>query len=870
MITAAPTRPVTGSAWPRRGALRRLSAATLLGLALLLPATVQGAAADLSMEVRPLLGGNVRLGAWAAVEVELANDGPAIVGELRLAGDRQGRSSYGMEVDLPTGSRKTYVLYAQPAIFRSKIDVALVVAGATLATASAPITVNDPYAAVIGVVAERPQGIVPDLVAASGSLRGNRPSVVTLGPADLPGRVEAWGGVDRLVWQDVDASQLSGRQADALAAWVAAGGRLVVLGGTTGTSTLGAFPEELLPFRPATTVDVALGDLDAFFGGPAGDAETMIPALTGPLERGNALVTSGGRVVAAQASYGQGSVALIGFDPGHAELAGGAPIQSLWRRILPASTGPVVNPLARPDDGQLVSALGNIPAASLPPLGPLLFLLVTYIVVVGPLNYLLLRRLDRREWAWLTMPAIVLVFAAGSYGLGTLLRGGDVIVNEVGVVRAATGTDRGLAQVYVGVFSPSRQRYDVRVGGGALLSNPVSIQQEGGTQQPLDVLFGEETSRLRGYQVGFGALRGFRAEAPVQVPRISSDLRFVEGRLVGTVTNHASDGLEAVAIVFGDAVAVLGDVGPGATVQVELRVSSQGMFGLPLSERLYGASFTGSFDPESERTRFTRRGVIDALTLTEFGGPSRLAAEGPVLLAWRSAPVLDVELSGQPARTMGQTLYLASLPARIDGPTSFSPSLIRRSVLASDAIEATDQGAAFTLSRGSMTVDFRPIAFEGEFRVSRLILSFSQGEGFIDRDPEGDPISPLPDDQQPPQDDPLGGAVDPAVGGAQGEPGTTTAPSTPAPSPVAEPSDRPPAPKLQPPRFDGLPEIQLFDRLSGRWLEFPHFDSNRAAAIAAPERYVDGAGSVLVRFVNRGAQEGTYFELHVRLDGEIR
>jgi hypothetical protein len=43
--------------------------------------------------------------------------------------------------------------------------------------------------------------------------------------------------------------------------WVAAGGRLIILGGTLGPGALNAFPDEILPFRPSTTVDVATADL---------------------------------------------------------------------------------------------------------------------------------------------------------------------------------------------------------------------------------------------------------------------------------------------------------------------------------------------------------------------------------------------------------------------------------------------------------------------------------------------------------------------------------------------------------------------------------------------------------------------------------
>ena len=75
--------------------------------------------------------------------------------------------------------------------------------------------------------------------------------------ADLPTRIEAWSALDRLVWQDVDASTLSAEQLTAMRGWLALGGRLVIVGGTGGIGALGGFPDDILPYRPSSTVDVA-------------------------------------------------------------------------------------------------------------------------------------------------------------------------------------------------------------------------------------------------------------------------------------------------------------------------------------------------------------------------------------------------------------------------------------------------------------------------------------------------------------------------------------------------------------------------------------------------------------------------------------
>ena len=87
------------------------------------------------------------------------------------------------------------------------------------------------------------------------------------------------------------------------------------------------------------------------------------------------------------------------------------------------------------DDSQIVTAVSNLPSLALPPLGGLLGILIGYIALIGPLNYIILRRLDRREWAWITMPILIVGFAVGAYGFGSALRGSSA----TGIASTATG-----------------------------------------------------------------------------------------------------------------------------------------------------------------------------------------------------------------------------------------------------------------------------------------------------------------------------------------------------------------------------------------------------------------------------------------------
>ncbi|MBA3779715.1 MAG: hypothetical protein H0X16_10540 [Chloroflexi bacterium] len=813
---------------------RAAAPAMLAVVALLLPGASGAVAAEgLTLTARPLLAGHVRAGAWTAVEVQIANDGPAITGELRLSGDRQGRSVYATAVDLPTTSRKTYLLYGQPSVFRTKLEVTLTSGSQVVATQSVPIRTHDAFQPVIGVLAERPENLVPDITAGAANPNSQLAAVVPLTAQDLPPRVEAWSAIDRLVWQDVDAASLAPAQLEALQTWLASGGRLIIVGGTTGATTLAAFSDEILPFRPSGTVDVTGADLVGLFGS-AGSGTSSYAALTGELARGNALAQRGDAVIAAEAPYGQGLVALIGVDPGQSGLAGSEAAQSLWRRLLPSPAGAVINPFVLSDDSQIVAALNNLPSVQLPPIEQLFLLLGGYIVLIGPVNYLVLRRLDRREWAWLTMPALVLIFAVASYGLGSLLKGTDVIIHQVSIVRAAAGTDRGLAQAYVGVFSPSRQAFDVGIKGGPLLSNPISLQQQGNFEQPLDVVTGE-TTRLRNFQVGFGVLRSFRAETAVSAPLIDADLRYEGGRLIGELRNRSGVALEGAAIVFGGGVKRLDTIAAGQTVTIELKTGGALSFGMPLGERIFGQSFNrGADESGEERITFTRRAVVDQFgSVGPMGTGTGIGGSAPMLLAWRPDPAVEVELAGQRTQTIGQTLFMVPLPVEITGQASFGPDLVRHTLIDSDAVEAFDQGNGFSLSRGTMTIEYRPISFEGGLRVSELRLAVNQGE-FGTLGSAGDELlEPLPDDQQPEQDDPVEGVPD-------------TFPAR---------------------NFDGRPDVQLFDRAAGRWVEFPHLAGTGTRAVANPDRYVDASGGFLVRFVNRA--ESTYFQLLVGIEGTV-
>jgi len=824
-LTRFGARPATG-----RVRQRSRRALLLIGLALGSLGSLAGpvAAADPPLiEAHALLSGNARIGSWMAIQVHLVNDGPAISGELRLAGGTQGQTRFGTAVDLPTESDKTYVLYAQPPAFGSELEVVLAQGDQKVVSTKVKFSIHDATQLMVAVVAEHPDGIVGNL----GLLPNENqvaPLVMSIAPEDLPERVEAWGAIDRMVWQDVEADRLSPAQLESLRGWIAGGGRLVLAGGTIGPRSLSAFPDSIMPYRPVTTTNAPASALSGILGGiPAGATE--LPALSGELIDGRSLATVGGRVVAAERTYGAGKVTLLGFDPTAAWIVDSKTAQSLWRRLLPppSSGGTTFG-----DDSMLVSAVSQLPSLALPPIGGLIVLLAAYILLIGPINYLILRRLDRREWAWLTMPVLVVAFTVGAYGFGTALRGNDVIVNEVAIVHGAVGATDGTGQIYLGIFSPSRGQYQLTVPGGALLSSPINGDIFGGTgaASQLDVLQGDP-ARVRNLDVGFGSLRTIRAETAVTVPLVETNLRIEDGRLRGTVRNASNEPLQDAAVILGGNVALLKDLAPGAEATVDSPLNNT-QFGQSLSDKLVGQLFfpNGTISSDSGEL-YVRHSMVDQLTYDpNFGSTGVLDNEGPVVIAWGSTDLIAVEVEQQTPKRLGNVLYYLPASMAIHGTVTFRSDLIRSSLIETDAAFFNKDPFTMNFGRGTATVAYRPTSFEGTLEVSEVAIGLNFGDSGV------------------------------TVPATSVEPLASIPPRCP----------NPPTAGCAPAVLDGLPEVEVFDVAAQEWRRLPHLSPGPRYGLADPSRYVDpSSGTVLVRYVN-DRQDNVGFSVDVSITGTVR
>lgn len=650
----------------------------LVVLALALAASPVRAASSVNVEARALLDGRYAFGGWAAIAVTLVNEGEPTEGYLS-AETRSGVMR--RFVEMPAGARKAVTLYVQPEAFQRRVTVRYEEPNGTV-EAVVEVRVLEQTSGVAAVIGDGAGNLRPQLTATD----DGRPEPISLTAADLPERPEPLDGLDGIVWA-ADSTPLSDGQRRSIARWLADGGQLVVLGGADWQARTAAFADLLPAAGLAATDGVAQAELAAWAGVDEPPApEATVAAGTLHPEARALVVADDGTPLISMRPIGAGRVIYLGTDlatEGHRGWTG-APV--LWSRLLPSSAAIEQfwgMPGPEEAEGAMSQALGNVPALEVPPAELLLAVIVGYILLIGPISYVVLRRLDRRELAWVTAPVLVLLFSACSYGIGSQLKGGEVIVNQISLIRSSTAGSSATVQAYAGIFSPERETFDLTVQADALMAQLRPAQMP--NQRPSSVVVADQgdPARLRGLSIGVFGFEGIRADAIIEhEPALSVEWRHDDGNLVGTVTNVGDEALTDVAYVSTAGGVMVGDLGPGETDTFTLRANLNGS---SASDGIYGFGGFGG-EGERERTVMLRRQVIDSLV--GYGGfmpgmdLASTSGRGPYLVGWRSTPgPLPIEVEGLVTQRLHHAVEVVAVrPLPASGEITVGPGQMAISI----------------------------------------------------------------------------------------------------------------------------------------------------------------------------------------------
>ncbi len=651
------------------------------------------------------------------IKITVSNIGPDIDGTLRVV---PSRSQVGpiitRPITLASQSNKELFIYASTVdVLRTVTVEILGPDGQVLVSSDTPTTTLRSQDVLYGIVSDSPSafGFLTEEEPVGGDVY-----LAQLTAADLPPLASGWQSLDAVVIADYDSAQLTPAQRIALTDWINAGGHLIVMAGQNSARTTTPLAD-LLPIISANTASTAVS-----IGEPNALLEADLPISPVELTSADQVVFSAGNLpLVTQRTVGLGRVSLITADLTLAPMSNWDGLTTWFIRAIPGAHTPVLTIVSErwytPS-----SALNALPDA-LPPSTLLLCVFMgVYIVVLGPINFVILGRLKKRTWAWVTIPVLVLIFSLFSYGLGYSRSGLTPTLHRLGVVEGVAESSRAEMTGMIGLYSPRRNSYTVQLANSALPIPMVGYAGDDNTSLSGQRVEQGDVTRIEGLNVDVSGLETFAYKAHVDIPVITAQLQQTQSagvvQIEGNITLPAGVSLTRPALlVRGDAEPLSGEL--SGTTQISVDTTSLGGQATP-----FGNSLVSGNVPYAQVNN-----AVDAILGTTFGFDADLYREdqvlewyleenwarlqgGVYLFGWQSETPLDVSLATSSYDTNDLTLYVYQLAPDLvvnenEASLTLTPELMSYEIidqtLFGDFVNIYDNGFYNT---GYFTVRYRP------------------------------------------------------------------------------------------------------------------------------------------------------------------
>ncbi len=273
--------------------------------------------------------------------------------------------------------------------------------------------------------------------------------LANLEPELLP---ESWAplaSLDTIIVYDLPSLSLTQGQKEALMNWCLRGGRLVLVSDGEPNEYKGTPFESYLPMTPTEVV--------------TDDGLTQLVGTLHP--KAEALASHAGRPLLLRREALDGKLFLITAPLKELSPLSTEQAEKLWRQVLPEAPDPATgnynsyNPSYNSHSGS--NYLRDIPELPRAQAGWLAIYLLTYALIVGPLNLGVLRKKDKMLWSFVTVPVIAVAFAGGAYLINLAGRSSVPVLRELGTLRLKSGETLGHSRSDALFFSPSARRYAI-------------------------------------------------------------------------------------------------------------------------------------------------------------------------------------------------------------------------------------------------------------------------------------------------------------------------------------------------------------------------------------------------------------------------
>lgn len=256
-------------------------------------------------------------------------------------------------------------------------------------------------------------------------------------------------------------------------------------------------------------------------------------------------------------------------------------------------------------------------------------IIIVYVVLVGPVLYLILRRCKKREWYWVCAPVLGILFIAGVFFLGKGVR-----VNETRVYSVtAQRVDGNRADTYFLAYHSGVRPWVVRLNDNYEVAGPGLDGYYRVYNQSTDDYYYIVDNDREGLSVGIKPNENFESGFLYAAGRTESrgtiscgNLKGTGGNVSGTVTNGTDCDMSYMAVWLDSYIMVVSDVKAGETIDLQQAVQDgRCVYENPVSyydDLLYSMLSVYSYQPNVEYERDDLAALLIGLGVADGARPA--------------------------------------------------------------------------------------------------------------------------------------------------------------------------------------------------------------------------------------------------------
>ncbi|HOR85785.1 MAG TPA: hypothetical protein PLL98_04785 [Bacillota bacterium] len=706
------------------------------------------AADDIKIDIRVGFDKFYKIGCSTPVHFEIENKLRDINGELQIEIPNQSDSIviYAMNVSLPRDSTKKFIMNVPMNIFNTKLKVNIAEGKNIISTKTFrvdPGSNMETY--VIGILSDdfdSVKYINRVTIANSGNFGTQN---VRLDENSFPEDIDVLKTFNVIVINNFDTSKLGRLQYETLKKWVINGGVLIIGTGPSQNKTLAVFKDDFITGEIGEVRIIKTSSLHEMVQ----SIETFnIGVLDISIKNSLPIIKEGDFILLQKNEKGKGVIGVASFDFGMEPLSTWIGNSAFADKII-ASLMPAYYPdmyqkgmMYRENLYAIDNALRNIPELPMPKTPYIIFIYAAYILLTAPISYIVLKRLDKRELMWLTVPALSIIFSGAVYVSGAGTRLTEPVINVISVIDI---DNSGViaSKTYAGVFTPNKDSIRIEAAGDFDIS-PLRINEgyymgsmaDENTPKRIEskVIVSPKTI-LEFYKSGVWSMKTLAVETDdFLTGKLESSLNYSKGSLVGTIKNTSGFDLDECYIITPNQYADAGPIKNGETKQIDIKPSSYFGQRYELINAIYKDPYTGPRAPNQNnkltaeemakmRRNNQKRQVLEYSLMNE-------AYEGfeAKLIAWSSTPISkDLLINGRNTKKYEKSLITSkvNLSFRDGNNVEYPFGFIKPAIVNSSNEGKFDDYSSMFFGRGSFEIHFQ---IDSSIKLESIKTQFTVGD----------------------------------------------------------------------------------------------------------------------------------------------